>query len=311
MATPFYANSSFTNTIALNTAIDPQRLSREVQSSAISINLLYISQSSTGITFTFASSLTGGDTTLLNAIVASHPNNSVAPPTTFPNAYYGITGVPGTGNDERSGYFAMDSWVRYTPGNTATKEIYTCYNGYTTNANWVKQIKVLDDLNDVVISGATANNVLQYNGSNWINVPANTITTVANKDMQTATTATAQTSAFNPTTWTTPTSMPTLTTSNTKNMDYYLSNLFMLSDPNFNAILTYRFNVNGVGITGTTKQVLINQSHTIVVPMDGYISNVGNGQLIKMEVLRGLSGATAVAGSSATIERGSMCIFGF
>ena len=314
MATQYtYLLTQFTNAIALNIPVDPQRFIKEIQNSSISsVGVFYISIGATNVGITFVIALTVPQQGVLDAIVAAHPNNSVNPPTTNPNPFAGITGVPGTGYDEQNGYFAGDRWVRYTQGNTATKELYTCINGYTNNAEWIKDLRVLDDLNDVVITGATSPNILQYNGSNWVNTNPNTLTTRIYNDEQfnAAGVGTTQTSGYSNTVWTQPTSIAGLTSANVQNLNYYMTGVFSYQDTNTAAFLTYRFNVDGVGISGSEKQICINRaSHIVAVPVDGYATNVGNNKFVKIEVLRGLTGG-GVATGTATISNGYIYMLG-
>ena len=294
-----YALSAFTNATALNIPVDPQRLTKELATSSITTALFYLNINAANVVFTFVSALTAPQITTLNGIVAAHPNNSVNPPTTF-------TTNPTVNDDESKGYFAGDLWINYS-----TKTTFRCINGYKGQAEWVRQIKLMDELSDVVITGATASNILQYNGSNWVNVAPIGLTGSAYRDEQYAfNNTTAISSGFNAFT---SLATPTLTTSNNKNLVYYLSGILEFTESNVDAVMTYGFKVGGTSLTSSRMLVRSNNAgHYIVASIDsiadgglgtGTGPGIGNGSLVEMEVIRqGLTG-TPISGTCTILNR--------
>jgi uncharacterized lipoprotein YehR (DUF1307 family) len=95
-----------------SSGIDESQLDNEIRNSVITTTLISIVVNGDNVFITFVSTLSGGETTTLNAIVAAH-NPVIAPPTnrdTDHNDIYIITdeGISGTGNISANVYLSLD-----------------------------------------------------------------------------------------------------------------------------------------------------------------------------------------------------------
>ena len=134
-----YLNSAFTQ----NLGIYHSRLRREITTSAISsANLLSIDRNSSTVYITFNTTLSNGDITTLNTIVANHPNNSVLSPIVKNTN-------PSSSSDETKGYSVGDEWINYS-----NKTIWKCINSFKNVAEWI-EIGTITNVGPVGSTGAT------------------------------------------------------------------------------------------------------------------------------------------------------------
>ena len=299
-----YALSAFTNATALNIPVDPQRLTKELATSSITTALFYLNINAANVVFTFVSALTAPQITTLNGIVAAHPNNSVAPPTTY-------TTDPTVNDEESKGYFAGDTWINYS-----TKTEWNCVNGYENNAEWLKKVKALGDFYDVGISGLTAGEILPYKNTFWVNSTPLTSYFSGYKNIKYVNSggsfaAPAQTTTRNNNNFIQLTGL-TMDTSNTLGltMDYNISFTTSVACNDTTRYLDIEIRVGGTAIPNSLRQTWIEiATHVVVIPVNATIKNVASGTAITIFIRR----APGIGGPGAptfTFYRSSLCIIG-
>lgn len=142
--------------------INPGQLRRSIKlDNAITTTLKKININGDVVTIVFVSTPSGSELTALDNLISSYTYVPVLKTITQHN--FNAIVDPTTINDVNEGFDIGSRWTNQTSGDS-----FICVDNTELLAVW-KNADTLNGLKDVNISSVTNNDILQYNGTNWIN----------------------------------------------------------------------------------------------------------------------------------------------